>query len=120
WLHKAAPFTEDDAGSGVRAGDELTPELFERLLAEEYEKLLRADDRDVHEDSKQTTLPVSRELLGRYVGHEQKLPWLIDLLNLTIEDEDVEAARRRLDRFIAAFTERRERVTENVDFEVRA
>src|SRR5690606_23612031 len=107
----------DDAATGVRAGDELTPELFERLLAEEYEKLLRADDRDVHEDSKQTTLPVSRELLDRYVRHEAKLPWLIDLLNLNLENEDVEEARRRLDRFVSTFTERLDRVTENVDFD---
>ena len=36
WLHKQAPFTEDDAATGVRAGDPLTPALFDRLLEEEY------------------------------------------------------------------------------------
>ena len=51
WLHKNAAFTADDE-SGVQAGDRLTPELFARLLAEEYEKLLNAGNRDVHDDSK--------------------------------------------------------------------
>ena len=34
----------------MKAGDLLTPELFARLLAEEYEKLLTAGNRDVHDD----------------------------------------------------------------------
>src|SRR5271165_3026294 len=52
WLHKNARFTDDDAASGVRAGDPLTAPLFERLLAEEYEKLRTASGRDVHESSR--------------------------------------------------------------------
>ena len=50
WLHKQAAFTADDEGSGVKTGDLLTPELFARLLAEEYQKLLAAGNRDVHDD----------------------------------------------------------------------
>ena len=42
WLHKQARLTEDDAATGVRAGDAFTAGLFERLLDEEYEKLLAA------------------------------------------------------------------------------
>ena len=63
WLHKQARFTADDPASGVKAGDPLTPELFERLLAEEYEKLRKAGNRDVHDDSKDTTLPIAREIV---------------------------------------------------------
>ena len=59
WLHKGAAFTEADAATGVRPGDPFTPELFERLLEEEYEKLRRAGNRDVHDDSKDTTLPIA-------------------------------------------------------------
>ncbi len=40
WLHKGAPLTEDDAATGVRAGDTFTAALFARLLDEEYDKLL--------------------------------------------------------------------------------
>ena len=41
WLHKNAALTADDDAVGVKAGDRFTPELFARLLAEEYEKLLQ-------------------------------------------------------------------------------
>src|SRR5688572_12061662 len=33
WLHKRARLTEDDADTGMHAGDEFTPALFARLLA---------------------------------------------------------------------------------------
>src|SRR5205814_3118616 len=62
WLHKGAAFTEDDAGTGVEAGDVFTLELFQRLLEEEYDKLQRAGNRDVHDNSKTTTLPIAREI----------------------------------------------------------
>ena len=68
WLHKAAPLTEDDAGDRAsRRATASPPELFERLLDEEYAKLLAAGDRDVHDDSKTTTLPIAREIVEAYV-----------------------------------------------------
>jgi malate synthase len=93
WLHKQARFTGDDAASGVKAGDPLTPGLFERLAAEEYEKLLGAGNRDVHDDSKGTTLPIAREIVVRYAKHPVKAPWYVDLLNLTLDDHDLGRAR---------------------------
>ena len=42
WLHKSAALTADDE-IGVKAGDCSRAELFARLLAEEYEKLQRAE-----------------------------------------------------------------------------
>ena len=95
WLHKQAAFTADDE-SGVAAGDLLTPELFARLLAEEYGKLKGAGNRDVHDDSKQTTLPIAHEIVSSYVSDEMKLPWYIDLLNITLGTHDLEEARRRI------------------------
>ena len=41
WLHKHATLHRGRRGDGVKAGDAFTPELFARLLAEEYAKLLR-------------------------------------------------------------------------------
>ena len=93
WLHKSASFTDDDA-IGVKAGDRFTPELFARLLAEEYEKLRRAGNRDVHDVSKNTTLPIAREIVETYVMSDVKLPWYIDLLNINLENHDLAEARR--------------------------
>src|SRR5213075_3363758 len=51
WLHKHAPLTADDHEVGVKAGDRFTAALYSRLLAEEYEKLRKASNRDVHDVS---------------------------------------------------------------------
>lgn len=116
WLHKDARFTEDDSGTGVRAGDRLTPELLARLLDEEYQKLLAAADRDVHARSKRTTLPIARDIVEAYVNDDRKLPWYIDLLNLTLGIADRAEAGRRIERLRRAFREDGRRLTENMDF----
>ena len=83
--------TADDE-IGVKAGDPFTAELFARLLAEEYEKLRRAGNRDVHDDSKDTTLPIAREIVETYVTEDLKLPWYIDLLNINLDNHDVDGS----------------------------
>ena len=116
WLHKPATFTEDDPATGVRSGDRLTPALFDRLLAEEYDKLLAADSRDVHEGSKRTTLPVARAIVAAYVTSQVKAPWYIDLLNLNLGVEDLAEAERRIGRYGDEFRQRGVRITSNADF----
>ena len=116
WLHKQAAFSADDEGSGVKAGDLLTPDLFARLLAEEYRKLLDAGNRDVHDDSKTSTLPIAREIVETYVTSARKLPWYIDLLNINLNNTDLAEARRRIGRLQEAFEQRGVRLTENPDF----
>ena len=116
WLHKRALFSEDDAETGVRKGDPLGSGLFERLLAEEHAKLLKASDRDVHQDSKETTLPVAREIVDRYVRSPVKPPWYVDLLNLNLGNEDLACARRRIDEYLEALGRDGTRLTANPDF----
>ena len=116
WLHKAATLTEADEAAGVKAGDAFTPELWTRLLAEEYEKLLKASDRDVHDHSKKTTLPIAREIVDRYVTGETKLPWYIDLLNITLGNHDLDEAQRRIELLSGAFRKDGTRLTTNLDF----
>jgi malate synthase len=116
WLHKSAPFTADDDPVGVKVGDRFSSELFERLLAEEYEKLRTAGNRDVHDSSKNTTLPVAREIVEAYVKDEVKLPWYIDLLNINLENHDLAEARRRVRLLVEAFHRDGTRITENLDF----
>jgi malate synthase len=115
WLHKQAALTADDE-AGVKAGDVFTPQLFERLLAEEYEKLQRATNRDVHDVSKGTTLPIAREIVEAYVTSGVKLPWYIDLLNVNLDNHDLTEARRRIRRLAEAFHANGTRITENQDF----
>ncbi len=116
WLQKGALLTADDPETGIRTGDGFTAALFERLLAEEYEKLLRARDKDVHDDSKATTLPIAREIVAAYVANPIKPPWYIDLLNLNLDNYDLAAARARIRTYLEAFERDGTRVTESADF----
>ena len=116
WLHKAARLTDDDPETGAKAGDAFDAALFARLLEEEYAKLLTATDRDVHDDSKTTTLPIAREIVETYVTNRIKLPWYIDLLNLQLNNYHLDIARSRIRAYIEAFERDGTRITENLDF----
>lgn len=116
WLHKGARFTEDDPQTAVKAGDALDEALFARLLDEEFEKLIEAGNRDVHDDSKATTLPIAREIVNTYVTSSIKLPWYIDLLNLNLNISDLAIASSRIGRYLDAFEQNGTRITENLDF----
>ncbi len=115
WVHKGAMLTEDDPSTGSAAGDIFTQQLFERLLEEEYAKLVGASDRDVHHSSKHTTLPISRDIAVAYVGNDVKLPWFIDLLNINLNNYRRDEARERIRLYINTFNEKNIRVTENLD-----
>ena len=117
WLHKQARLTADDTETGVKTGDVFTKELFTRLLAEEYDKLQGAGNRDVHDNSKRTTLPVAREIVETYVLDQVKLPWYIDLLNLNLGVTDLAEAKRRIRLMRDTFRNSGARITENLDFE---
>ena len=120
WLHKGAQLTADDPETGSKAGDVFSAALFKRLLAEEYDKLRRASNRDVHDNSKDTTLPIAREIVETYVTDGIKLPWYIDLLNINLGVNDVAEARRRIDMLRTAFRTDGTRITENLDFDAPA
>ncbi len=120
WLHKDASFTADDPETGVKAGDKFTAGLYQRLLAEEYEKLRKASNRDVHDVSKNTTLPIAREIAETYVLDDVKLPWYVDLLNINLNNHDLTEAKRRIRLLVDAFRKDGTRITENLDFQARA
>ncbi len=116
WLHKGATLTDDDQRSGASKGDVFTAELFDRLLVEEYDKLLAAGNRDVHNDSKKTTLPIAREIVRVYVTEEVKVPWYIDLLNINLNNSDLSTAKDRIKQYVDAFRQDGTRITKNLDF----
>jgi malate synthase len=116
WLHKGATLTADDAETGATEGDTFSRELLGRLLREEYDKLLTASNRDVHDNSKTTTLPIAREIVERYLMDDVKLPWYVDLLNITLGNHDLAEARRRIQLLADAFRADGTRITQNLDF----
>jgi malate synthase len=65
----------------------------------------------VHEHSKGTTLPIARAIVDRYVREPVKLPWFIDLLNLTLGTHDLDEALRRIDVLARMFREQGARLT---------
>jgi malate synthase len=115
WLHKRAPLTEADAETGLAAGDIIDREIFLRLLDEEHAKLRAASNRDVYDNSKDTTLPIAREIVETYVLSSTKVPWYIDLLNINLNNFDLDVARERIAAYMSAFNENRTRITENLD-----
>jgi malate synthase len=116
WVHKGAILTEADVQTGTKAGDTFSINLFDKLLEEEYEKLLKADNKDVFDSSKTTTLPISKEIAMTYIHSEEKLPWSIDLLNINLNNPDLEIAKQRITMYVEAFKKDGTRITENLDF----
>ncbi len=114
-MHKGAALTEDDDETGLKAGEVFTVEIFERLLEEEYAKLLAAGNRDVHDNSKTTTLPIARAIVEAYVHDTVKAPWYIDLLNINLNNHDLAIAKQRIRMYTEAFKKEGVRITENLD-----
>jgi malate synthase len=114
WVHKGAILTEDDPE--INPGDVFDATLFKRLLEQEYHKLLEAGNKDVHDGSKTTTLPISREIAQVYVLDEMKAPWFVDLLNINLNNTKLEEAKRRINLFMETFRKEGIRITENLDF----
>jgi len=91
-------------------------ELFNRLLKEEYDKLLKARDKDVFEVSKTTTLPIAKQIVETYIGSTAKVPWFIDLLNINLNNQDLEVAKKRISEYMDQYEKDGTRITENLDF----
>jgi malate synthase len=116
WLHKGATLTDADTATGVKTGDKFTADLCKRLLAEEYDKLRKASNRDVHDNSKDTSLPIAREIVEAYVMDPVKMPWYIDLLNINLNNYSLEEGKRRIRMFLDTFRKDGTRITKNLEF----
>ena len=116
WLHKNGRLTEPDEETGTQVNQVFSMELFQRLLREEYDKLLLADNKDVHENSKDTTLPIAKEIVEAYVLDPVKVPWYIDLLNINLNNHDFKIAKDRIRLYMNKLKSSGIRITENLDF----
>lgn len=116
WVHKGATLSADDKQTGTKTGDQFSMNLFEKLLHEEYEKLLNANNKDVFDSSKTTTLPISKEIVIAYIQNKEKFPWFIDLLNINLDNMNLSQAKERISLYMDAFKKDGTRITENFDF----
>jgi malate synthase len=116
WIHKKAKLTEDDLETGMKVGDTFDLDLFNTLLEEEYTKLLNADNKDVYDNSKDTTLPIARIIAEVYITESSKTPWLIDLLNINLDNHLLTVARERIILYMEKYKKDGSRITENLDF----
>ena len=116
WLHKNAILTEDDEATNTKAGDAFTLQLYKKLVEEEDDKLLKANNKDVFDTSTTTTLPIARQIADVYVLSEAKMPWFIDLLNINLNNNDLKTATNRIKLYVDAFMNEGKRITENLDF----
>lgn len=120
WIHKGAKLNEDDPETGLKAGDVFTVDIFQKLLDEEFKKLQQAKDKDVYDISKNTTLPIAKEIVRTYVLDSLKTPWYIDLLNINLNNHDLNTAKERIKLYVDAFRKDGTRITENLDFKLSA
>jgi malate synthase len=74
---------------------------------------------NVQDTSKNTTLPIAREIVEAYVVDAVKLLWYIDLLNINLGNHDLAEAKRRIRLPAEAFRKDGRRITENLDFGAR-
>ncbi|MDB5242838.1 MAG: Isocitrate lyase [Spirosoma sp.] len=116
WMHKGAILTEDDEETDTKAGDVFTVALYQTLLDQEYDKLLKATNKDVYDASKTTTLPIAREIANTYMLSEVKPPWFIDLLNINLNNTDLNVAKDRINLYMSTLVDDGKRITENLDF----
>jgi malate synthase len=116
WLHKRGKLNEDDPEIKIK-GDVFSGKIFDKLLEEEYQKLLQAKNKDVFDISKQTTLPIARQIVKTYVFSDTKIPWYIDLLNINLNNHSAKISKDRIELYMNEFKKNGNRITENLDFE---
>ena len=117
WLHKQAALTRRTTRPpGCRPAIASRPSSSIACCARSTKSCSHAGNRDVHDNSKTTTLPIARAIVDAYVRDDQKLPWYIDLLNINLGVHHLTEGERRIARLVEAFQRDGTRMTENLDW----
>ena len=99
--------TDDDADDRREGGRRVhAPSCSSACCARSTTSCSAAGNRDVHDNSKKTTLPIAREIVETYVLDALKLPWYIDLLNINLGVHDLAEAKRRIELLRETFRDR--------------
>ncbi|MCH8218097.1 MAG: hypothetical protein IH892_15170 [Planctomycetes bacterium] len=59
-------------------------------------------------------MPIACEIVEAYVTDEVKAPWVIDLLNINLNNHDLAVAQERIRLYREAFKRDGSRITENL------
>ena len=119
WLHKGARFTDDDAETGVKAGDRFTRRavraaarrgIREAAAGRQSRRARRLEGRRRCRSRARSSRPTCIDAV--------KLPWYIDLLNINLGNHDLAEARRRIQRSWRRSARTARASRENLDFEV--
>lgn len=116
WFHKGATLAEDDPGTNTKDDNIFSNALYQTLMDEEYEKLLSAGNKDVHDASKTTTLPIARAIADTYLLSEVKPPSFIDLLTINLNNTDVALAKSRISSYMDLLEKEGTRISKNLVF----
>ena len=117
WLHKGARLTEDDPETGLAGGRRLQPrDLSTGCSTRSTTSCSRPSNRDVHDDSKTTTLPIAREIVETYVADRDQGA----LVHRSAEHQPQQPRSGRGSAsgsraYMNAFTKDGTRITENLD-----
>ncbi len=117
WLHKAAAFTDDDAESGVKAGEPLRVSCSRNYWRKSTPSSYACRQQRRARRRKATTLPIARAIVEAYVLEPLKAPWYIFILNLNLNVTDLSVAEERVRRFLDVFGQDGTRITRNLDFD---
>ena len=115
WVHKKGRLTEDDAPIGAAPAMLSHPRCSAACLPKSTKSCCVPVTGTCTLCPSKRPLPITREIVERYVLDETKVPWYIDLLNINLNNHDLACARERIESYMRTFKADGTRITENLD-----
>jgi malate synthase len=110
WIHKGATFDESEDFPGQK----ITSDIVAQLIKKQYQKLLdESNPKNVHPETKTTTLPIAKFIVERYVFNEKKAPWLMYVMNYGLGKPEYEQVIVRINDFFEKYNQTGQPLTHN-------